>query len=506
MENNIELEKNSNVVFFEDFNDGIWTKCEKNPVIIKDQFWCEGGAMCEPNLVFKNSLFHLWFAQYGSAQYGSEGVALGYATSEDGVNWTKHKNNPVLKQGKGVQTVGRPHVFEYGGKFYAYSITDEHQTENSSKMFRHISVDGIHWGEGEVVMTSDRNRNSEGFSNMSVIFDDKEDLWKMIYTLDTKHSPVVDFNYAWSKDGIRWENYENNPVLPGLPPFYGGDPYLIKIRDKFFMWHSHGYEGELLIDCRWSEDMIQWHALHHNPDISTTEPWERGGDPLDEQRNYVSRFFGHITDVTICEGVNKVLMMYQGAQSPFGIAVFNGTLEELADRMLNFPPLSRWKGHPMLYGMVDGNMLKIVNGQSDLHPVITEITNAGDHYMVEARICCYAGATHRISLFFRYVDNSKCARIWLHDSNHTYIQEISNNTLSEPVNLGPNPACNDGWHIWQVEVNGRSIKLSIDGIYVGGRNITESLYKDSLATGHNYIGFGARDTYAAIDWVKVMKL
>jgi len=49
--------------FFDDFSDGLWTKHPGNPVLVRDQPWAESDYICEPNLVYREGLFHLWFSQ-----------------------------------------------------------------------------------------------------------------------------------------------------------------------------------------------------------------------------------------------------------------------------------------------------------------------------------------------------------------------------------------------------------------------------------------------------------
>jgi hypothetical protein len=68
--------------FYDDFSDGIWTKHPANPVLRRDQPWAESDYICEPNLVPRDGLFHLWFSQ----MFPPDGrTALGYATSPDGL-------------------------------------------------------------------------------------------------------------------------------------------------------------------------------------------------------------------------------------------------------------------------------------------------------------------------------------------------------------------------------------------------------------------------------------
>jgi hypothetical protein len=61
-----------------------WTRYSSNPVMSPDQTW-EGPAVMNPSVIWNPSLdeYQMWYA--AGAQY--EPVAIGYATSRDGVNW-----------------------------------------------------------------------------------------------------------------------------------------------------------------------------------------------------------------------------------------------------------------------------------------------------------------------------------------------------------------------------------------------------------------------------------
>jgi hypothetical protein len=191
--------------------------------------------------------------------------------------------------------------------------------------------------------------------------------------------------------------------------------------------------------------------------------------------------------------------MYQGAQTPLGVATFDGTLEELGAR-LERPPLSRWLPSP--YGMVDGGVLRIADNGSDAAPIVAAVPGVDDRHVLRARVRCYAGATHRVSLIVRYADAGNLARVWLHDARHTYYQECLRGLWSEPANLGSSRACNGRWHEWEADVRGAALRVSIDGRPLKECRTSAALLQ-RLSKAPLHVGFGARDTYVAVDWVRV---
>jgi len=74
-----------------------WTRKNAKPVISPDVPWEKGAVMC-PHVIWdeEEKIFKMW---YSGGELG-EPDAIGYATSKDGVNWEKYKNNPVFSNNK----------------------------------------------------------------------------------------------------------------------------------------------------------------------------------------------------------------------------------------------------------------------------------------------------------------------------------------------------------------------------------------------------------------------
>lgn len=477
-------------IFFDDFSDSIWTKYSGNPVMVRDQLWAESDYICEPNVLYEDGIFHMWFSQMWPK---NKVTALGYATSSDGFTWTKYPKNPVLALDN--VEIHRPSVMKHAGKFYLFAVQDEYQKKKPSTMRRWVSSNGIKWGDECVVLRSTESWEN-GLSNMAVIVDDNG-TWQMLYngTPTRSFDPNPDFGYAYSEDGVEWTKYEGNPVIQG---FFGGDPFLVKIGDRYYTWHSHRMVDSLRIYCRWSTDMIHWQPIYNNPQINYTQPWERGIPA--EEGGATDGSYGHLSDATLCEAQGKVFFIYQGAQTPLGVATFDGTLVELAEH-LHKPPLSKWKESP--YGMVEGGTLKIADNGTDRSPLVAEIPVVKDHYVLESRIQCYGGVTHRVSVVMRYGNNNLFARFWLYDAEHTFYQEYIYGLFSSPINIGPNNACDAAWHDWTVEVNGERNRLSIDGHPVGECRTSTALLH-ALSSLFRHIGFSSLDTYVSIKYVRVV--
>jgi len=73
--------------------DGItWTKYPGNPVLSPSQAWCSW-AVATPSVKRFGSLYEMWYAGWS---HWPDSIAIGYASSPDGVSWTPWPGNPVL--------------------------------------------------------------------------------------------------------------------------------------------------------------------------------------------------------------------------------------------------------------------------------------------------------------------------------------------------------------------------------------------------------------------------
>ena len=485
--------------FFDDFNDGIWTKYPGNPVIASTEPW-EARAICEPSILHEDGRFKMWYM--GCATSVGRNAALGYATSPDGLAWTKHRANPLLRDPK--EAVIRTTVLKHQGPYYLFA--SNHQwTPETGVINRWTSTDGLHWTDKTAVLRPTEPWEGH-YHNVGVVIDE-DGTWQMLYTTDGP------FGYAYSRDGLHWTKYEGNPVIQG---FYGGDPGLVKIEGRYYAWHSRAEKGHLRIYCSWSPDMIHWNGIYNDPQIGYTQPWERG---IGRPEVHWDR---HLTDAELVEHDGKARMYYQGAQTPIGVAEFDGTFAELA-ACLERPPLEKWaESHS---GCVENDELKISDNQTDSDPICerTALFNDQRKYVFQYRAQCYTGyrqeaahvekegwatetkcypaSVYRAQPVMRYVDSRSFARFRMKDNDTTYYEEYHNGVWTEPAGVGPNHACDADWHQWKIVVDGEDNHLYIDGRYVGAHKSSPAFVDQNNLR----IGFSVYGTFAAFDDVRVTR-
>lgn len=162
-----------------------WTRDGRRPVLAPTEPWEKVAVMC-PDVIWDAAAksYRMWYS--GGEQY--EPDAIGYATSADGVSWTRSRRNPVF--------AGDP------------KLTWEHHKVTACQVLRE--------------------------ANYYVMF--------YIGFRDTDHAAI---GIARSKDGIsQWERLPANPILSPTPGQWDADacykPFAIydKPGNRWLLWYN----------------------------------------------------------------------------------------------------------------------------------------------------------------------------------------------------------------------------------------------------------------------------
>jgi beta-1,2-mannobiose phosphorylase / 1,2-beta-oligomannan phosphorylase len=160
-----------------------WRRESDKPVLSADKPWEKVAVMC-PHVLFdeKAGLYRMWYS--GGEQY--EPDAIGHATSKDGLNWDKHRDNPVFNP-----------------------------------------EPGLDW-EKDRVTACQVIRQGDGYLMFYIGFRDKD------------HAQI---GVARSKDGITgWQRHAVNPIIrPGLGKWDQDavyKPYAIFDGGKWLLWYN----------------------------------------------------------------------------------------------------------------------------------------------------------------------------------------------------------------------------------------------------------------------------
>ncbi len=234
--------------------DGItWTKDTQNPILDLGS----GGSWDDflvgfPSILYDGSTFHMWYT--GSDGFffsGPSAGRIGYATSPDGITWTRDTSNPVLDVGSlgdwDSDDVWRPFVFRDGTMYRMwYSGSDG----NFIRTGHATSPDGIIWSKDSLNPVLDVGPSGSWdevkAGSQSIVFDGNT--YHMWYEGGSFLNWRV--GYATSLDGVDWTKYGLNPVLSiGAAGSWDGisvQGCFIAFNDSastYEMWYT-GYDGE----------------------------------------------------------------------------------------------------------------------------------------------------------------------------------------------------------------------------------------------------------------------
>lgn len=189
--------------------DGLhWTK-HNLPVLTVGSSGAWDNAFLEgPSVLLDGNTYKMWYAGYDAIVDGqsSDGcVNIGYATSVDGINWSKYAGNPVLStslNGWDMLYVQDPHVIKKDGQYHLwYGGVDTSNLGGYGQQTGYAtSNDGINWSKyaGNPILSrgNDGTWDHNLASFPSVLFDDDGTL-KMWYTGRDKDSLPANLDYYW---------------------------------------------------------------------------------------------------------------------------------------------------------------------------------------------------------------------------------------------------------------------------------------------------------------------
>ena len=123
-----------------------WSKYSGNPVLTYSSSGWDTWNSGNPRVLYENGSWKMWYA--GTSTTTGGGNSMGYATSSDGMNWTKSSNNPVLPRNQTSGAIDRDDlqlksVRVVGGQYHALFACIP--TGGSYHACYANSTDGISW-------------------------------------------------------------------------------------------------------------------------------------------------------------------------------------------------------------------------------------------------------------------------------------------------------------------------------------------------------------------------
>ncbi|GIK72167.1 MAG: hypothetical protein BroJett021_11550 [Chloroflexota bacterium] len=247
-----------------------WNKYEGNPIM----FYGPPGSWDDFNVYAVDVMFfdknnadpaddeyYMW---YSGTSFTRNSKDIGFATSKDGINWSRYVGNPVIRNG------------DFG-----------------------------YW-------------DYERINAPTVLYDRQEGVWKMWYAGYSSYFAGFGIGYATSSNAINWQKYPTNAVTPalvfeatGIADDFDGysvfSPEVLKINGKYHMWYA-GNGGRFAgnqIGYAYSDDGIHW-TRYTKPGTDIAEPVLPVGGPgaWDE---------GETVSPSVIQVGDTLFMYYQGS-------------------------------------------------------------------------------------------------------------------------------------------------------------------------------------------------
>jgi predicted GH43/DUF377 family glycosyl hydrolase len=204
----------------------------------------------------ENGTYHMWYTGYREGP--GEIMHLGYATSTDGLVWTKYKNNPISD----TSWVEDVFVIKSDSLYYMFA-------EGRNDMAHMLSsTDRINWkdhGPLDIRQSNGKPITMGPYGTPSVWFE--RGIWHLFYERDD-----LGIWLAVSKDLKVWTNLQDEPVIRMGPQPY--DLYAVAVDQVIQFkgrYYAYYHASEFKDWHEWtscvaaSEDLIHWKKYPGNP-------------------------------------------------------------------------------------------------------------------------------------------------------------------------------------------------------------------------------------------------
>ncbi|MFD1675731.1 family 43 glycosylhydrolase [Alicyclobacillus fodiniaquatilis] len=248
-----------------------WNKYENNPVLGGEHGTCFDLSVLKDNGVYK--MYFSWRPK--------QSIAL--SESLDGINWSEPiiVLGPRETKKGWEDELNRPVVVRRNDEYHMW-YTGQYkagQPDGHSWIFYATSPDGIEWTRRslEPVLTFEEPWEKVAVMCPHVIWDESSALWKMWYSGGEQYEPNA-IGYATSKDGLQWNKLSTNPIFE-CDPNVAWEQHkvagcqVVKIDGWYFMFYI-GYYNEHYAQvglARSKNGVDDWERHIHNPIIAPDE-------------------------------------------------------------------------------------------------------------------------------------------------------------------------------------------------------------------------------------------
>ena len=211
-------------------------------------------------ILVEDDVFKMWYTGYTE---DAEPKYLGYATSDDGINWSRYSDEPIFNE----RWTEDMFVFKEEGMYYMYA----EGTHDIAHLL--TSTDGINWNDhGDlVIMDTEGEPIPPPYGTPAVWIEDGK--WYLFYERND-----LGIWLATSEDKKTWTNVQDDPVIK-----MGPEPYdvaavaanqVVRHEGLYYLYY-HGSSNPDWADpdthALWtsnvavSTDLVNWKKYPENP-------------------------------------------------------------------------------------------------------------------------------------------------------------------------------------------------------------------------------------------------
>jgi beta-1,2-mannosidase len=299
---------------------GKWARLSVDPIVSPKGDGFESAGTFNPSVVKKDGKFVMLYR----AQDRKGTSALGYATSDDGIHFTR-RPEPVMvseapyEKGGGVedprlQRIGDTYYLTYTG----YNNVDGAAADKKdAQLCLATSADLVHWQRQGVIMPSFKGKWNVKWTKSGAIVPEKINGKYWMYYLADAQGKDTQMGVAYSDDLLHWSDVLDHPVLASRPGSFDsqvvepGPAPIITPQGIFLIYN--GADDKLVYSTGWvlfdRNDPTKVLARSDEPIFAPEKEWEK---------------VGQVPNVVFVEGMvrdgNRWLFYYGGADKNVGVA------------------------------------------------------------------------------------------------------------------------------------------------------------------------------------------
>jgi beta-1,2-mannosidase len=299
---------------------GKWTRLSPDPILSPQGDGFESAGTFNLSVIKKDGKFVMLYR----AQDRKGTSALGYATSDDGIHFTR-RAEPVMvseapyEKGGGVED---PRLQKIDGTYYltytGYNNVDGPAADKKdAQLCLATSADLVHWQRKGVIIPSFKGKWNVKWTKSGAIVPEKINGKYWMYYLADAKGQDTQMGVAYSDDLLHWTEALDHPVLASRPGSFDsqvvepGPAPIITPQGIFLIYN--GADDKLVYSTGWvlfdKNDPTKVVARASEPVFAPEKEWEK---------------VGQVPNVVFVEGMvrdgDRWLFYYGGADKYVGVA------------------------------------------------------------------------------------------------------------------------------------------------------------------------------------------